>query len=71
MLRFLARAFAALLAGGFTGLVLLVGYVIGKLWLAGHNAEPAWYDDVAAAVVFGGAIVAAVLAYRTVPRRRR
>ena len=58
MRRALATFAVSVFVGGFTCLVLLIGYVIGKLYLSGHSREPSWYDTAATAVVFGGALAA-------------
>ena len=58
MRRALATFAVSVFVGGFTCLVLLSAYVIGKLYLSGHSKEPPWYDTAASAVVFGGALAA-------------
>jgi len=58
MKRALATFAASAFVGAFTCLVLLIVYVIGKLYLSGHSMEPPWYDTAASAVVFGGALAA-------------
>jgi len=55
-------AWAVLVGGGAT-IVLLIGYVIGKLYLAGHSIEPSWYDAAGSTVVFGGGLVTAIASF--------
>lgn len=69
--RYLAATAVGVMVGGFTLLVLLIGYVIGKLYLAGHMIEPSWYDTAAGAFVFGGALAAFGLAFWTTWRGQR
>jgi len=63
-MRRLALASVAALVFGVVYLMLrLVVYTGGKLYLAGHNAEPPWYDSAAAVVVIGGAIFSAAVIF--------
>ncbi len=43
--------------------MLLLGYVTGKLYLAGYSIEPRWYDSVASFVVFAGGLTAAIVMF--------
>jgi len=62
-IRTIAIAAWAILVGGGATIVLLIGYVIGKLYLAGHAIEPPWYDTAGSVVVFGGGFVTALASF--------
>jgi len=70
MRRLLIAAAAGAAVGTFATLLLLIAYVVGKLWLAGHGREPPGYDTWASAVVFGGGLIAAAFSFRAVWRAR-
>jgi len=62
-LRTLALVGTACATGIGATIVLLIGYVIGKLYLSGHSIEPKWYDTVGSFIVFGGGLAAAIAAF--------
>jgi ammonia channel protein AmtB len=61
--RTIALLLGSLTVGAGVTLVLLIAYVIVKLYLAGHVMEPSWYDTAGSAVVFGGGLAAAIAAF--------
>jgi len=59
-MRLLAIVGTSCVVGAATTFFLLIAYVIGKLYLAGHSIEPKWYDTAGSFVVFGGGFAVAI-----------